>query len=105
MTCSNDEVLDRHERVHRVINGSEVNVRRRFQRAVARKSIILLPSIVAFELWYGAAKSQRKEFARVPRLKWEDWAVTRRLSRKRVLVGGRAVHRRHGLIEQAQIHE
>jgi tRNA(fMet)-specific endonuclease VapC len=127
-----------------LINGTEVDVRRRFQRAVARKSVILLSSIVAFELWYGVAKSQRKdsntqrleaffagplewapfdeddaraavtvraeleavgkpigaydvllagqarrhgatlvtsnakEFARVPRLKWEDWAVPRR---------------------------
>ncbi len=44
-----------------LINGSETNVRRRFQRAVARESVILLSSIVAFELWYGVAKSQRKE--------------------------------------------
>ena len=44
-----------------LINGSEVNVRRRFQRSVARKSVILLSSIVAFELWYGVAKSQRKD--------------------------------------------
>lgn len=44
-----------------LINGTEVNVRRRFQRAVARESVILLSSIVAFELWYGVAKSQRKE--------------------------------------------
>jgi tRNA(fMet)-specific endonuclease VapC len=44
-----------------LINGKEANVRRRFQRAVARKSAILLSSIVAFELWYGVAKSQRKE--------------------------------------------
>jgi tRNA(fMet)-specific endonuclease VapC len=44
-----------------LINGTEVNVRRRFQRAVARESAILLSSIVAFELWYGVAKSQRKE--------------------------------------------
>ena len=44
-----------------LINGSEVNVRRRFQRAVARKSVILLSSIVAFELWYGVAKSRRKD--------------------------------------------
>ena len=44
-----------------LINGSEANVRRRFQRAVARESVILLSSIVAFELWYGVAKSQRKE--------------------------------------------
>jgi tRNA(fMet)-specific endonuclease VapC len=127
-----------------LINGTEVNVRRRFQRAVARDSEILVSSIVAFELWYGVAKSQRKEsntrrleaffagplewklfdeddaraagtvraeleaigkpigaydvllagqarrlgatlvtsnskeFTRVPGLKWEDWAVSRR---------------------------
>ncbi len=44
-----------------LINGTEANLRRRFQRAVARDSAILLSSIVAFELWYGVAKSQRKE--------------------------------------------
>ena len=44
-----------------LINGKEANVRRRFQRAVTRKSVILLSSIVSFELWYGVAKSRRKE--------------------------------------------
>jgi Predicted nucleic acid-binding protein, contains PIN domain len=44
-----------------LINGKEANVRRRFQRAVAQESVILLSSIVAFELWHGVAKSQRKE--------------------------------------------
>jgi len=44
-----------------LINGTEINVRRRFTRAVARESVILLSSIVAFELWYGVAKSQRKD--------------------------------------------
>ena len=44
-----------------LINGTEANVRRRFQRAVARESVVLLSSIVAFELWYGVAKSQRKD--------------------------------------------
>ena len=44
-----------------LINGTEANVRRRFQRAVARDSVILLSSIVVFELWYGVAKSQRKD--------------------------------------------
>jgi len=44
-----------------LINGTESNVRRRFQRAVARDNVILLSSIVAFELWYGVAKSQRKD--------------------------------------------
>jgi tRNA(fMet)-specific endonuclease VapC len=44
-----------------LINGKEANVRRRLQRALARESVILLSSIVAYELWYGVAKSQRKE--------------------------------------------
>jgi tRNA(fMet)-specific endonuclease VapC len=44
-----------------LINGSEDNVRRRFQRAIARTSVILLSSVVGFELWYGVAKSQRKD--------------------------------------------
>jgi tRNA(fMet)-specific endonuclease VapC len=44
-----------------LINGTEINVRRRFKRAVARESVILLSSIVAFELWYRVAKSQRKD--------------------------------------------
>ena len=44
-----------------LISGTEINVRRRFQRALARKSVILLSSIVAFELWYGVGKSQRKD--------------------------------------------
>ena len=43
-----------------LINGTQADVRRRFQRAVARDSVMLLSSIVAFELWYGVAKSQRK---------------------------------------------
>ncbi|MEP7308274.1 MAG: type II toxin-antitoxin system VapC family toxin [Acidobacteriota bacterium] len=44
-----------------LINGTEANVRRRFQHAVARGNVILLSSIVGFELWYGVVKSQRKD--------------------------------------------
>ena len=44
-----------------LINGTEANVRRRFLRAVARDSVVLLSSIVAFELWYGVAKRPRKD--------------------------------------------
>jgi tRNA(fMet)-specific endonuclease VapC len=44
-----------------LINGTPINLRRRFKRAVARDSVILLSSIVAYELWYGVAKSQRKD--------------------------------------------
>jgi tRNA(fMet)-specific endonuclease VapC len=44
-----------------LINGTERGVRRRFQRAAAKDSVVLLSSIVAFELWYGVGKSQRKD--------------------------------------------
>ena len=44
-----------------LINGTEINVRRRFKRAMGRESVILLSSIVASELWYGVATSQRKD--------------------------------------------
>ena len=44
-----------------LINGTHAHVRRRFQRAIARDSVMLLSSVVAFELWYGVGKSQRKE--------------------------------------------
>jgi tRNA(fMet)-specific endonuclease VapC len=44
-----------------LINGTEPAVRRKFRRAVGKNSVMLLSSIVAFELWYGVGKSQRKE--------------------------------------------
>jgi len=44
-----------------LINGTQAGVRRRFQRAAARDSVLLLSSIVSFELWYGVRKSQRQE--------------------------------------------
>ena len=44
-----------------LINGTPSDVRRRFQRAVAKDATVLISSVVAFELWYGTAKSQRKE--------------------------------------------
>jgi tRNA(fMet)-specific endonuclease VapC len=47
-----------------LINGAPKEVRRRFQRAVVKEAVILLSSVVAFELWYGVAKSQRKEINR-----------------------------------------
>lgn len=42
-------------------SGNRQRWRGAFQRAVARESVILLSSIVASELWYGVAKSQRKD--------------------------------------------
>jgi tRNA(fMet)-specific endonuclease VapC len=44
-----------------LINGTEAAVRRKFRRAVGKNSVMLLSSNVAFELWYGVGKSQRKE--------------------------------------------
>jgi tRNA(fMet)-specific endonuclease VapC len=44
-----------------LINGTHAGVRRRFQRAVARDRAMLVSSIVAYELWYGVRRSQRKE--------------------------------------------
>jgi tRNA(fMet)-specific endonuclease VapC len=44
-----------------LINGTSMGVRRRFQRARARDSVMLLSSVVLFELWYGVEKSERKE--------------------------------------------
>ena len=44
-----------------LINGSDARVRRRLQQAAAKDGNLLLSSIVAFELWYGVGKSQRKE--------------------------------------------
>jgi hypothetical protein len=39
-----------------LINGREVAVRRQFRRAVGRNDLMLLSSVVAFELWSAAAK-------------------------------------------------
>ena len=44
-----------------LINGTQASVRRRFHRAAARDSVMLVSSIVSFELWYGVGKSLRKE--------------------------------------------
>jgi tRNA(fMet)-specific endonuclease VapC len=44
-----------------LINGTPKYVRRRFQRAIAKEATMLVSSVVAFELWYWVAKSQRKE--------------------------------------------
>jgi tRNA(fMet)-specific endonuclease VapC len=44
-----------------LINDAPKDVRRRFQRAIDKEATILVSSVVTFELWYGVAKSQRKE--------------------------------------------
>lgn len=44
-----------------LINGTPKEVRRRFRRAIAREATVLVSSVVAFELWYGVAKSERRD--------------------------------------------
>ena len=44
-----------------LMNGVPVAVRSRFDKAVRSESKIYISSIVAFELWYGIAKSARVE--------------------------------------------
>jgi tRNA(fMet)-specific endonuclease VapC len=47
-----------------LINGHPATVRARLQKATASGDRVLVSSIAAFELWYGVAKSTRKEFNR-----------------------------------------
>jgi len=48
-----------------LINGSPAQVRQRFAKAVAeRTGALVVSSVVAFELWYGAAKSAPVEVNR-----------------------------------------
>jgi tRNA(fMet)-specific endonuclease VapC len=44
-----------------LINGTSPQVRRRFRRSVAGGRTVGVSSVVAFELWYGVAKSARRE--------------------------------------------
>lgn len=47
-----------------LINGRPPSVRARFQAATNRGAKVFVSSIAAFELWYGVAKSSRREFNR-----------------------------------------
>jgi tRNA(fMet)-specific endonuclease VapC len=44
-----------------LINGNPAVVRDRFQKTINAGADVFVSSIVTFELWYGAAKSARKE--------------------------------------------
>ena len=44
-----------------LINGSSLPVRSRFKAAVAEGSVVCVSSVVLHELWYGVAKSARKD--------------------------------------------
>jgi len=44
-----------------LINGSSVPVRSRFKEAIAGGSVVCVSTVVLHELWYGVAKSSRRE--------------------------------------------
>lgn len=44
-----------------LINGSSLPVRSRFKAAIAEGSVVCVSSVVLHELWYGVAKSARKD--------------------------------------------
>ena len=44
-----------------LINGKPPAVRLRFQKALDAGAQVLVPTVAAFELWYGVAKSARQE--------------------------------------------
>jgi tRNA(fMet)-specific endonuclease VapC len=44
-----------------LIKGKPASVRKRFQAVIAEHANVFVPSVVAFELWYGVAKSLRPE--------------------------------------------
>jgi tRNA(fMet)-specific endonuclease VapC len=47
-----------------LINGEPARVRARLQKATAAGARSLVSSVAVFELWYGVAKSKRREFNR-----------------------------------------
>ena len=44
-----------------LINGTPANVRSRLERALKDGASVAVSAVVAFELWYGAAKSARRQ--------------------------------------------
>ena len=44
-----------------LINGAPKEIRRRLQRAIGDDRTVGVSSVVAFEMWYGVAKSQRRD--------------------------------------------
>ena len=42
-----------------LLKNHPLSVRRRLQRAASEASLIAIPSVVLFELWYGVARSER----------------------------------------------
>ena len=45
-----------------LINGSSLPVRKRFKEAIAEGSVVCVSSIAVHELWYGVAKSEKRDY-------------------------------------------
>jgi tRNA(fMet)-specific endonuclease VapC len=45
-----------------LINGSSLPVRRRFKQALAESSVVCVSTVALYELWYGVAKSARRDY-------------------------------------------
>jgi len=45
-----------------LINGTSVPVRRRFREVLSEGSVVCLSTVALHELWYGVAKSEKREF-------------------------------------------
>ncbi len=45
-----------------LINGNPSSVRTKFQEAIGTGSDVFVSTVALFELWYGVAKSSRREF-------------------------------------------
>ena len=45
-----------------LINGSSVPVRRRFKEVLAEGSVVCVSTVAIHELWYGVAKSARRDY-------------------------------------------
>jgi tRNA(fMet)-specific endonuclease VapC len=53
--------LDTHACIA-LINGSSLPVRRRFKEALAAGSVVCVSTVALHELWYGVAKSARRDY-------------------------------------------
>jgi tRNA(fMet)-specific endonuclease VapC len=45
-----------------LINGSSVPVRRRFKQVLAEGAVVCVSTVAIHELWFGVAKSQRRDY-------------------------------------------
>ena len=45
-----------------LINGTSIPVRRRFKKAIADGAVVCLSTVALHELWYGVAKSEKRDY-------------------------------------------